>query len=85
MFAPIKKEIKEQILNRIKNEGLPAAQAAREAGVSDKTVYSWLARQAEKEPSILELGRLKRENNGLKHLIGLLTVEMHKLKKGRLP
>lgn len=85
MFAPINKAIKEQILNRIKNDGIPAAQVAREHGVSDKTVYSWLARQAEKEPSILELGRLKRENDGLKHLIGLLTVEMHKLKKGRLP
>lgn len=85
MFTPIKKEIREQILSRIKNEGIPAAQVAREAGVSDKTVYSWLARLAEKEPSILEVNRLRRENEGLKHLIGLLTVEMHKLKKGRLP
>lgn len=85
MFTPIKKEIKEQILHRIKNEGIPAAQVAREHGVSDKTVYSWLARLAEKEPSILELNRVKRENEGLKHLIGLLTVEMHQLKKGRLP
>lgn len=85
MSQSIKKEIKDQILNRIKNEGIPAAQVAREHGVSDKTVYSWLSRQAEQEPSILELNRVKRENEGLKHLIGLLTVEMHKLKKGRLP
>lgn len=85
MSQPINREIKDQILNRIKNEGTPAAQVAREHGVSDKTVYSWLARLAEKEPSILEVNRLRRENNGLKHLIGLLTVEMHRLKKGRLP
>lgn len=85
MSQTISKEIKEQILSRIKNDGLPAAQVAREHGISDKTVYGWLAKTAERQPGILEINRLKRENEGLKHLIGLLTVEMHKLKKGRLP
>lgn len=37
-FRVIPKEVKEQILNRIKNEGITAAQAAREAGISDNTV-----------------------------------------------
>ena len=35
----IPQEVKEQILNRIKNEGITVAQAAREAGISDNTVY----------------------------------------------
>jgi transposase-like protein len=84
MSQTISQEIKEQILSRIKNDGIPAAQVAREHGISDKTVYGWLAKTIDRQPSLLEFNRLKRENDGLKQLIGLLTVEMHKLKKGRL-
>jgi len=84
MSQTISQEIKEQILSRIKNDGIPAAQVAREHGISDKTVYGWLAKTAEHQPGILEINRLKRENEGLKQLIGLLTIELHKTKKGRL-
>jgi transposase-like protein len=84
MSQTIHQEIKEQILSRIKNDGIPAAQVAREHGIADKTVYGWLAKTADRQPSLLAFNRLKRENDGLKQLIGLLTVEMHQLKKGRL-
>jgi transposase len=84
MSEPIAKEIKEQILFRIKNEGVSGAQAAKDAGVSSKTVYGWLAKESLDSVSILDLNRLKRENEGLCKIIGKLTLEMDKVKKGKL-
>lgn len=84
MSEPIAKEIKDQILSRIKNEGISAAQAARDAGISDKTVYGWLAKETSNTVSILEFNRIKRENEGLCRIIGKLTLEIDKTKKGRL-
>ena len=86
MYAPIKKEIKDQILSRIKNDGITASRAANDAGISPKTVYNWLAKETQKgNPSIIELNRLKRENAGLYQIIGKLTSELEKQKRGRLP
>lgn len=84
MSEPIAKEIKDQILFRIKHEGISGAQAAKDAGVSSKTVYGWLARESLGSVSILDLNRLKRENEGLCKIIGKLTLEMDKIKRGRL-
>ena len=84
MSKPISKEIKEQVLARIKNEGITGKQAADEAGISSKTVYGWLAKTMIKEPGILELNKFRRENEGLYSLIGRLTVELDKAKKGGL-
>jgi len=33
-------EVKAQIINRIKNDGVSVAQAAKDAGVSDASVYT---------------------------------------------
>jgi transposase len=86
MFKAIQKEIREQILSRIKNDGVTANQAANDAGVSPKTVYGWLAKESQKGiPGILEINRLKRENTGLYQIIGKLTSEIEKQKKGKLP
>lgn len=85
MFKTIPKEIREQIFNRIKNEGVTANQAANDAGVSPKTVYGWLAKGATGDPNIVAFNRLKRENEGLYQLVGKLTSELTKIKKGRLP
>ena len=38
----IPKEIKEQILKRIKEEGVSVADAAVEHGISTKTIYNWM-------------------------------------------
>ncbi len=84
MFKPIKKEIREQIIFRVKNEGAPVSQVAEEHGISVKTIYSWLAREAEKIPSIIEVNRLKKENQRLYQIIGKLTTEIDRFKKGGL-
>ena len=74
-FKVIPKEIKEQILNRIKNEGVTVTQAAADAGLSPKTIYNWLRGKTLSNLSILEVSRLRRENKLLLELIGKLTLE----------
>ena len=82
MFRPIVKEIRDQILSRIKNDGIFVTQAAKDAGVNSKTVYGWLAKEAQKTNcSITTFNRLKRENQGLYQIIGKLTTELNKMKK----
>lgn len=85
MFKAIPKEIREQVLSRIKNDGITASCAANDAGVSPKTVYGWLAKESiATNCNQLELSRLKRERQGLFEIIGKLTVEVQKSKRGRL-
>lgn len=74
-FRAISKEVREQVLNRIKNDGISVAAAAYDAGISTKTIYTWLAKGAQKEPGIIEINRLKRENQFLMMLVGKLTTE----------
>jgi transposase len=46
-------EMRQEFINRIKNEGLSVAQAAKDAGVSETAVYGWLGKGVESVPSIL--------------------------------
>ncbi len=75
------KEMKEEIIARIKNEGKSAGEIARQYGISPKTVYNWLRAKALKDTSVLEIGRLKRENEELLKIIGRLTRDLSKGKK----
>lgn len=85
MFKPIPKEIRDQILSRIKIDGVTAHKAATDAGVSPKTVYGWLTKGAGKtDCNIIEFNRLKRLNEGLYQIIGKLTAEIDKQKRGKL-
>lgn len=80
-FKVIPKEVREQILNRIKNEGVTVTQAAADAGLSPKTIYNWLRGKTLSNVSILELSRLRRENKLLMELIGKLTLEKENQKR----
>ena len=83
MFKPIAGEIKREILHKIKVEGLTVSKAAEQYCISAKTIYGWLTKQNEKAPSVLELSRIKRENQQLKEIVGMLTFEIERLKKGQ--
>ncbi len=79
----VSKELKDQIINRIKNDGISVAQAATDHGVSTKSIYSWLGSRVKGSVSILEHNKLKKENEQLKYIIGELTVKMStEAKKG---
>ena len=77
----VSKEIKEQILKRIRDEGVPVSQAAQEHGLKSNTVYTWLSKTVNAGPSILEMAKLRRENQMLKELLGQITLEMSLAKK----
>jgi DNA invertase Pin-like site-specific DNA recombinase len=72
-------EIREQILKRIKDEGVPVA--AKDAGISDATIYSWLGKGVKSMPTIGELVRLKRQNEELLALVGEITLKMSQTQK----
>jgi transposase-like protein len=76
-------DVKEQIINRIKNDGVAVAAAAKEHGVSEATIYTWLGSKAQGMPSILELARIKRENDELLRLVGKITLTLSETQKKR--
>ncbi len=79
----IRKDVKEQILARLKNEGIPVATLAEEHGISSRTIYGWLAKSVEGNPSWLEVAKLRKQNQFLLELIGRLTLEVESAKKKR--
>ena len=74
-------EIKEQILNRIKNEGLTVVQAAKEHGVAEGTIYGWIAKRTDGGPTMTEVIKLKRENRQLLELVGEMTLKLSETQK----
>lgn len=51
MKKRITADIKEQVINRIKNDGVSVMQAAKDHGISDATVYTWIAKKTEGQPT----------------------------------
>jgi transposase len=72
----IAKEIKDEIINKLKHDGLSVMDAAKQYGISDKTIYNWLGTKAKGSVSLVEYNRLKKENDQLKHLIGEVTLKL---------
>ena len=70
------KEVKEQIVKRIKDEGVSVSEAAKEHGLSTQTIYGWLTKGASGSPSWAEIARLKRENKSLLELVGEITMKL---------
>lgn len=63
-------DVKEQILKRIKDDGIPVSQAAKDHGVHEATIYGWLSTSIAAVPTHRELRLLKKENAILKELVG---------------
>lgn len=74
-------ELKEQIINRIKNDGITVNQAAKDHGISENTIYAWLSRKVEGQPTLAEIVRLKRENAQLLQLVGEITLKLSETQK----
>ncbi len=79
MFKPIAKEIKDQIISRIKNNGETVPKLAAEYLISPKTIYTWLRKKSDSSVSFLEYARLKRENKLLLEIVGKLTLEKNQI------
>ncbi len=74
-------EVKEQIINRIKNDGVSVVQAATDHGISENTIYGWIAKKIEGQPSLSEIVKLKRDNAQLLQLVGEITLKLSEAQK----
>jgi transposase-like protein len=79
----IAKDVKEQIINRIKNDGISVVEAAKDHGISENTIYGWIAKSTEGQPSLSEIIRLKKENVQLLQLVGEITLKLSEAQKKR--
>lgn len=77
----VAREVREQILNRIKNDGVSISQAAADHGVAEKTIYGWLRKKVEGQPTLSDMLKLKRENLALKELVGEITLKLSETQK----
>lgn len=82
-YNKIAPEIREQILHRIRVDGVSAAEAAREHGVSANSIYNWLGRTATIPSNILQINKLRRENDELKRLLGEAMLMSERTKKNQ--
>ena len=76
----VPKEVKEEILLKVK-AGESAASVAEKFGISVRTIYGWLRRTTTNKVSWMEHIKLKKENQQLKEIIGVLSLEVAKSKK----
>lgn len=79
-MAGISKEVKTEILAKVKS-GQKVVELSKHYGVSDKTIYNWLRGQVTEQVNYREYKRVIKENEDLKNILGVLTLELEKTKK----
>lgn len=85
-YPALTREQKQEIIKRIKEKGERVPDLAKEYGVVPKTIYNLLARQAHSTGALLELAKVKRENEALLKIIGQLVADQRlgkKIRRGR--
>lgn len=76
----IASDLKQQILERVKQGGKTIKEIAAEHGISDKSIYTWLRAGALGMTGKEEM-KLRKENQELKALIGELTIQLSQEQK----
>ena len=74
MSAQVPKEMKEEILAKIKNGG-KASEIADQYGIHRKTVYGWLGGAARSHVGFAEYQKMRKERDGLLALVGELLLK----------
>lgn len=77
----ISNEVKEQVVKRIKEDGISVTQAAEEHGISTHTIYKLLSKTVANSPTWQEMTKLKKQNQELLALVGELTVKLSQTQK----
>lgn len=75
-MVQIKKETKDQILERVTNQGVSVAEAAKDHGVTTRIIYKWMEGKAKRVVTSREHSKVISENKMLKTLLGELTVKL---------
>jgi transposase-like protein len=73
-------DIKEQVINRIKNEGVSVSEASKDHGISKYMIYKWLGAGAV-SPTYTEIAKLRKENRALLELVGEMTLKLSETQK----
>jgi len=78
----VEQHIKDEIMLKIRDGGMRVVDAAAQYGISDKTIYAWLRSGVVdgNRNLILELNKLRKENDQLYRLLGRATAELHRPK-----
>lgn len=74
-------DVKADILRRVKEEGIAVSQAAKDAGISEAAIYTWLGTGAAGTPSWADFSRLQKQNRELFEVVGELTVKLSQAQK----
>jgi transposase-like protein len=77
----IANDVKADIIRRVKEEGISVAQAAKDHGIHETTIYGWLGSGAVGTPSWGEFSRLQKQNKELFEVVGELTVKLSAAQK----
>jgi transposase-like protein len=82
MGKPTDPKIKAEIVSKIRNEGMSVTEASNTYAVSSKNIYRWLREGVvdSNRNLVLELNRLRKENEQLYKLLGRATAEMNRPK-----
>lgn len=72
----ISPEVKQEIIRKVKEEGISVNQAAKDYGVHETSIYNWLSDGLKGTPSWGDYARLKKERDELLRLVGELTVRL---------
>ena len=75
-------KIKEEILTKIRDEGMRVSEASTHYDISSKTIYAWLRSNVVNGNTslVLQLNRLKKENEQLYKLLGRASAELNRPK-----
>jgi transposase-like protein len=80
----VSKDLKDQIMARVKEGKASVVEIAKQHGVNVNTVYNWMRRTVSgSDTGILAVAKLKRENADLKRLLGQLMLEVDRGKKNQ--
>lgn len=71
----VPRDLKIQILDRVKSSGKTIKEIATEHGISTGTIYSWL-KEGVVGTTSREVIKLEKENRELKQIIGELTIQL---------
>jgi transposase-like protein len=73
-------EVKQEVIKRVQLGEVTVAEAVKQYGVSDASIYTWLGKKAN-SPTRADVAKLKRENKALLELVGEMTLKMSETQK----
>ena len=79
---PTDPKLRAEIVRKIRDEGLSVSAGSAQYNISSKSIYTWLRDGVVdgNRSLILELNRLRKENEQLYKLLGRATAEMNRPK-----